>query len=533
MSAAPPLPRSITLGLPVATGVALLLFYLLTFPGAIAPKSSDGRAMYLVTRALVDRRAVAIQPAVRGLVAVVPGWRSVPAPTQGPCPTEPAVIGLGQRASGPFYSKYGLGQSLAAAPLYLAGRTTAGMLPRDVRDEAAALVTSAFDALVTALTAALLCALGLRLRWSPPVALALTLLYGLATPAWPYTTTFFSEPLQGLCLLAALAAVLWQPDVPSIGAATLAGLALGLAMLTHQGDSALYVPAFALFLVARGQGRPALPLLAGLGLPVLVALAISGLYNLARFGSVLTTGYGLAGDLHDLHPPRTLQGLWEGVYGPLFSPGKGLAWYAPVLLLAVWALVRFGRRDRLGACLIAGLAGIAVLAHADTLIVWLGGWAWGPRFLVPVLPLLILPLGCLLEGAGARVRRLAWALGMLGALLQIPAILLDKGAYIGYLARQQGCVWKAENLYKWNPGYSPLIGQWQRLFDGATYAARTRPGQGATAFSIANGMFVPEPQAWWSLLASQGVTWPVLAGICMGLALLSAGAFGLALRLSR
>jgi hypothetical protein len=107
--------------------------------------------------------------------------------------------------------------------------------------------------------------------------------------------------------------------------------------------------------------------------------------------------------------------------------------------------------------------------------------------------------------------RLAWLLGAVGLIIQIPALLLDYSVYISYL-HQSGpgaCIWRAEDLYKWRPQYSPLIGQWQRLLDPATYQGAIQP----TARLIAGGGFTPRPHPWWSLLADQGVAhgWLALA----------------------
>lgn len=541
-------------------GLFLLCWYLLTVPGTIAPRISDDRSMYLVTQAIVDRHDVALRdPYVPELGH---GWQPPQRPS-GPCPTEPAVLGVGRHVGGPVFSKYGIGQSLLAIPLYLLGERAASLLSLANRPEAAPFVVSAYNSVITALTAVLLCALGLRLGWSRRVALALALLFGLASPAWAYTTTFFSEPTIALCLLAALATALWHGGAPSGGALILTGGWLGLAMLVRL-DSALYVPVFALYLLARARREeqpgllpaswPRLLILLAIG-PVLALLG-TGAYDYARFGNPFTTGYNISGgpgynlssDYHDTHPPHSLKALWEGIYGPLLSPGKGLFLYAPILLLLPWALARFARDHGLGALLLPlAIAAVDVLAHANTLIVWLGGWAWGPRFLIPIIPLLLLPLGALLHGAGPWVRRIAWTLGILGVLIQVPAVLLDKGAYISYLNAHDGqpaCIWRTEDLYKWHPQYTPLIGQWQRLLDPQTYqheqmnlqaqVARLRSESGqpdvTVQRTIAEGWFTPAPQAWWRLYALQGARARDLAPPLLALGALAALFLWLALR---
>jgi hypothetical protein len=215
-----------------------------------------------------------------------------------------------------------------------------------------------------------------------------------------------------------------------------------------------------------------------------------------------------------------LQGLWEGIYGPLLSPGKGLVLYAPILLLLPAGLWRFGKRDAGAALLVTATIAVCVFAHANTLVVWLGGWAWGPRFLVPIIAIGVLPLAELLEHGGRTQRLAMLVFGALGAIIQVPALLLDKGEYIAHLRDQQPgkCIWAAEDLYKWHPSYTPIFRQWGRLFDPSTYGAIGR--YAATSTNIAAGRIVPKPHPWWSLLAAQGVSWPVLAAVVTALAVL-------------
>ncbi|HVC83476.1 MAG TPA: hypothetical protein VNL35_23555, partial [Chloroflexota bacterium] len=369
----PPSHRApVSWGFPIAVGVFLFLCYLLTFPGTIAPSVSDGRAMYMITQALVDRHDVAVRSDSGKGFLVTPAWKPLPLPG-GACATEPAVNAIAEQPGGPYFTKYGLGQSLLAVPLYVLGGVIGGAYPTVGhgtpginRAEVQAAVTGVYDPLVTALTAVFLCALALRLGWPRRVGLGLALLFGLATPAWPYTATFLSEPTIGLCLIGALAAILWSADHPSPLGSAVCGGWLGLALLTHLADSLLYVGVFGAYLLVEAARRNRWANLAGFAGPLAVVLLITADYNLARFGGILSTGYGIVGDHHDLHPPRTLQGLWEGVYGLLFSPGKGLFLYAPILFAAAWSWPRFRRSWPAGAWLCLALVAAAVLGHANT-----------------------------------------------------------------------------------------------------------------------------------------------------------------------
>ena len=74
------------------------------------------------------------------------------------------------------------------------------------------------------------------------------------------------------------------------------------------------------------------------------------------------------------------------LYALLFSPYRGLFYSAPWLLLAVPGVVRLWRsRYRAETLVIVSVAVLYLLLNAG-LTDWHGGWAAGPRHLVPALP---------------------------------------------------------------------------------------------------------------------------------------------------
>jgi hypothetical protein len=80
----------------------------------------------------------------------------------------------------------------------------------------------------------------------------------------------------------------------------------------------------------------------------------------------------------------------EGLYGLLLSPGKGLFIFSPVIILGIIGLFFF--KPRSWTLLILSLSLMFIISHS-TYSVWSSGGGWGPRFLLPIIPLLILPMG--------------------------------------------------------------------------------------------------------------------------------------------
>ncbi|MBK9942076.1 MAG: hypothetical protein IPP13_10705 [Kouleothrix sp.] len=420
-------------------GLLLLAIYLLSTGGQ--PFISDGEVMLITSMRLVDERTVSLPEGA----AIYPQTL--------------------RRADGYLFSKYGLGQPLAAAPLYAFGRYLLGAA---IGAGPGAFYVGRFvalllPALATALTGGLLCVWATRLYRSVYTGVALALLFGIGTLAWPYSRFFFSEPLFTACLLLAALAIETRRPL-------LAGLACGYAIFTRVGGLVL-LPALLAYLwlscaeaypaptgESRLAGAPGRRLSARQGLFVRqclwlavglapFALMLAG-YNWVRFRTPLERGY--AGESFSGN-------LLEGLYGLLLSPGKSVFLYVPLLLALPWAIGPFARRFRPAAALIGLLVAITLVQSALWWI-WWAGWGWGPRFLVPLMPFLVLPLGTLLERPAGR--RALLGLLPLGLFVNLLGILVDFNQYIDQLTRGEI---SREAIYLYQPAYSPILAHMRML----------------------------------------------------------------------
>lgn len=427
--------------LPAAIFLLLSGFYLLTMSGHTY--SADEETMYAVARGIAEAGRVAVVVEDGAPVAAL----------------RPGLDGLG-------YSPYGVLPSLLALPLYWLGALAAPLGP-GAHDYASRLAIGALNAPVTAAAAALLAHWARRLGAGRGWAIALAALYGLGSFAWPYARTFFSEPLAALLLLIAAERVHAAGEAEGAPRPLfISGLAAGL-LLTTRIAAGVALPVIGLYLLWVCWGvwgrsrlhalRAAFAWLIGL-LPGALLLAW---YNLARFGTPLASGYASEAGLFTAP-------LGEGLYGLLLSPGKGLIWYAPALLLALpgsYSLWRRGGAGGRGAVLLGwGLFLSHLLLYARW-GEWQGGGVWGPRFLLPVVaPLLLLAAGVWREdgpqlgSAGLRryVLAAALALGLLGFAGNLGGVLLNFGTYVVAEA-------PADKLHSW--AGSPLVGHWRVLFE--------------------------------------------------------------------
>ena len=111
--------------------------------------------------------------------------------------------------------------------------------------------------------------------------------------------------------------------------------------------------------------------------------------NWYRFGSVLDFGYGVEAD-------QFTTPLLTGLHGLLTSPNKGAIFYAPLILMVPWSLWRMARGYRNECIFLVSVLAVQITVAAKWWS-WEGGASWGPRLLFPILPLVAVAAGLLLE----------------------------------------------------------------------------------------------------------------------------------------
>ncbi|WP_129674413.1 hypothetical protein [Candidatus Chloroploca sp. Khr17] len=277
-----------------------------------------------------------------------------------------------------------------------------------------ALVQYLMTVIVVALPAAILGALlFLAMRGSglSPIPAALTTIaYGLGTAAAPYAGNFYSHQLVATLLFGAFC-VAWRPWEQAQNTATppragwasgvLCGLLLGWAVISEY-PSVLPGAVIGLYALWR-QGWRWLPALL-LGGIIPGALLIT--YDLVAFGTPWPIGYAHSALWQDQHQTGFMSLTYprpESLWGLAFSPFRGLFIRAPWLLLALPGFMLWWRSGRLRAeWWVTMLAVITMYLFYGSSIMWWGGFAAGPRYIVPLIPFLALGAGWAVERAFAR-----------------------------------------------------------------------------------------------------------------------------------
>jgi len=355
----------------------------------------------------------------------------------------PSIMASVTSVDGRVYSKYGLGMSLAMAPLYGAVRIAPASLTTRLMERPDVFAMSTTNQWLGALACMLLFLIARRIGFADRTALLVTLAAGLASMLWAYAQTSFENVLVAVLIEIVVLVLLgegrpgvWHrlsslcalPDQRGAGLpafeqrvhlrvlpAAGAGAAMGFIFLTRWGDGWVFLPGALALAVARLRTPNAEPRrFAGpaiaFGLPLLLGIALAMAYNQARFHRPLELGYD--------DDNVSVRFLHRGLFGFLFSPTRSVFLFAPLLVLAV---ARFGRLwRRLG----GGLRSLGVfwLIGAPLVIyscfqTWDGGWCFGPRYLLPSVVLATLAAGEWLEDA--RWREDLWRPAVFGVLFLV------------------------------------------------------------------------------------------------------------------
>ena len=351
---------------------------------------------------------------------------------------------------GRYYSPFGIGQSIFNIPFYVAGRAVRQWfgvhLGRSETVDKAAVALGSTVAAAGIVWVVYLFAW--RLSGSLVAARHTALALGFGTLVWPYSKFGFSAALTSWCLTAGIYSAWVGVRLDRRRMLAWGGVWLGCAFLTRH-EMAVAAPMVAAWVAfeSRMDWRRLVERLAWLGVSITAATAFWLWYNFTRFGNPLDTGNigtNLALDQHfDFD-----RSIVTGVLGLLFSPGRSLFVYVPLAMAGVLAFPAFFRRDRSTAALLAAVL-VSFLLLYGSLRYWDGLRGYGPRYLVPLLPLLILPLVSWLEpGQGGWRRVLPWVVG-LSAVVQLPGVLVDFSKVAVAHGQASGSYSRDAKIYAW------------------------------------------------------------------------------------
>lgn len=335
-------------------------------------------------------------------------------------------------------------QMFLAAPLYWVARQMPGIGMLHT--------VWTFNVIVGAAACGVFLLYALALGFTERTALLGALLLATATVVWPYSKTFFREPLQLLFLL------LTGLCIERLRAGGYRSLPWAIAVLLSLIGA----------LMTKASALMALPALIVLALPSVSAIRLHnrrlawGIIGVLGGVVILFVALGAADVLPGVEARYNVfarlvgassQHLGTAFSAYLLSPGGSIWGTSPALLLALpgaylWLRDRRYRVASAGWLMALTFAiGYAVLNGEH----WAGGLSWPPRFLVPVAPFLLLTALPVIERVLRKpISLLGAAVGLVAAYslwMQLSGVTLWWGHYFNALPAESG------GLADWLPAY--------------------------------------------------------------------------------
>lgn len=241
--------------------------------------------------------------------------------------------------------------------------------------------------------------LGLKRTWS----LVVVLTFSFATNAFAFSSVFFSHQLVAFCLFTAFyLAFRIHRGLAHPAWVVLSGFLLGLAVISEYPSALIALGIFAYTFSVLKKSRWLVGFVAA-GVP---PGALMMAYNWAIFRTPLPVGYEYSELYTDVHSTGFLSITYphpEALWGLTFGSFRGLFFSAPVLLLGVAGFIVWWKRKQFHAEWLVSLWAVLsfYLFYASS-VMWNGGYAVGPRYLVPMLPFLTLAAGIFADQFGAK-----------------------------------------------------------------------------------------------------------------------------------
>jgi hypothetical protein len=255
-----------------------------------------------------------------------------------------------------------------------------------------------------------------RLTNSKEKAFVSTLLLGNASIIWVYSGAFWSQTIVALCLFAAFYFIYVSKEENNIKFLIYAGIFAGYSYITRH-DSVLSLPFFVFYVISMnwGEKKEILKRFSFFVLPLFIFLFLQLGWNYHRFGSMLAASVG--------SPTFKLLFFNRNLPVLLFGFSKSIFLFSLPLILSIIGFKKFFKEHKLETVTLTGISLTYLIAFsAFGSGVGMIDAAWGPRHLVPIIPLLMLPV-CAFVGLKGWKKIITLIFFIFGLAIQILGVI--------------------------------------------------------------------------------------------------------------
>jgi len=264
--------------------------------------------------------------------------------------------------------------------------------------------------------------------------IVLALLFAFSTTLWAYSqTSLNSVPATFFILLGFLFYRKFQKNQSHTNL-IICGTSLGFAFLIRNDSVLFIIPLFFILLNNLRMEKEKIKKFFYFVIPPFMSYGIFHLISYARIGSSTSGFTGIISGSETSGIPLHLN-----IFGMLFSPGVGLLIFAPILFTIFLAFPDFYKKNKFECVLFLSFLALLLIVYGNSES-WHGLNAWGERYLLPIIPFLLLPLGASLVKRKSKIFKISIIiLGVLGAFFNLVYLVQDVSWFIwGVMGEHRG-----------------------------------------------------------------------------------------------
>ncbi len=265
--------------------------------------------------------------------------------------------------------------------------------------------------------------------FSVRVCLVLVFLYGLSSMIWAYSQTSLNAVPFTFFILTGFLFYRKFKKTNSHFNLILTGIFFGVSFLTRNDMILIIIPFFIFLLITSFQKNTKLKTFFAFTIPTFSSYVIHKIIEYVRVG--ITDNPSTISTLPKQFTDAAISNPYpQQLFGILFSPGAGLFIYSPIVFASIVGFFDFYKRNKSDCILLLSFITFFTLFYSAGSY-WHGFNGWGPRYLLPIIPFLILPLGASIEKRTNIFFKISIGfLGVLGALINLVYLLQDVSWFI-------------------------------------------------------------------------------------------------------
>ena len=294
-----------------------------------------------------------------------------------------------------------------------------------------------FGPFYTAMSISIFYLISRTYNFNNKTSLILTSLLALSTTFWAFSQTSMSSVPAVFFVLLGFFLFRRFENKHSLFYLILGSSSLGFSYMIRNDMILFIIPLTGLFLIKLLQEKQKIIKLFSYCLP------LSFFYFSSRY--FLSLGYernlgndliGFSSSVLDKWSESIFQ---EGILGILFSPGVGLFIFSPILLTVFFSFPDFFHKNKIHLFFFIATI-LSFVLYFGTLDSWHGLVSWGARYLLPIIPFMLIPLGASIEQRSNKfLLPTILILGACGFLFNIAYLIQDVSWFVwGTPGQSQG-----------------------------------------------------------------------------------------------